>query len=168
MNLAYPPAPNLSAPALAVESESTATPARILVLDDDEMLRELLTKGLRRATYHVSTANNGEAGWEALCAENFDLLITDHEMPRLTGLNLLRRIRLGARQVPVILMSGNLPWEEPDLRPLLAPGVAMQKPFFLVEMLTNIRRLLGISRLSAVQRGSAPENFTGVGSVSPG
>ena len=116
---------------------------KILVVDDDAGVREVLASLLRRSGYRVSCANNGEAGWEALCAESFDALITDHAMPRLTGLDLLRRVRTGTlHALPVILISGKMPWEEPDLLDLVWPGLAMEKPFSFFEMLTSVRTVL--------------------------
>jgi len=115
----------------------------ILVVDDDAGVREVLANLLRRSGYQVSCANNGEAAWEALCANSFDALITDHAMPRLTGLDLLRRVRAGTlNALPVILMSGKMPWEEADLLDLVWPGMAMEKPFSFSELLTGVRTVL--------------------------
>jgi DNA-binding response OmpR family regulator len=170
MNLVRPINPCVASSEIPESIEPAASSNRILVVDDDDMIRELLAKGLRRADYWVSCANNGETGWNTFCAESFDLLITDHEMPRLTGLNLLRRIRLGPLKVPVILMSGSLPWGEDDLMGLLPPGVAMEKPFFLAEMLRNIRRLLPAGTASGAGTGNdgMAEDFYGEGTPLPG
>jgi DNA-binding response OmpR family regulator len=63
-------------------------------------------------------------------------------MPRLTGLNLLRRIRARPIDVPVILTSGRVPWQEPDLLPLLRPGLAIEKPFSASDLLAKVRTFL--------------------------
>jgi DNA-binding response OmpR family regulator len=115
---------------------------RILVVDDDDGLRDLMVEVLERAGYRSSCASDGEAGWTALRSYRFDALITDHEMPRLTGLDLLRRLREVERTVPVILTSGNMPGGDTDLPSLLPPGVALQKPFSLIRMLDAVRGLL--------------------------
>jgi CheY-like chemotaxis protein len=117
---------------------------RILLVEDDATLRETLSVGLQRSAYDVSSAGDGEEGWDALCAVPFDALITDNEMPRLTGLDLLRRMRARPLGIPVILTSGNLPWDEPDLPKLLVPGAALAKPFLLVALLAKLRELLGL------------------------
>jgi DNA-binding response OmpR family regulator len=115
----------------------------ILIVDDDASVRDILGTFLRRSGYRVSSANDGEAGWEALCANSFNALITDHDMPRLTGLDLLRRVRSGPlRVLPTILISGEMPWGEKDLLDLVWPGVAMEKPFSLLELLTSVRGVL--------------------------
>lgn len=122
--------------------ESTTFPSRILVVDDDAGVRDVLGKVLRHADYRVSCAVDGEAGWEALRADRFDVLITDHDMPRLTGLDLLRRVRAAPLDVPVILISGSMPWAETDLLRLLPPGVALEKPFSFAELLAKVRAVL--------------------------
>jgi CheY-like chemotaxis protein len=131
------------APGEPNQQEAANSRNHILVVDDDAGVREVLASLLRRSGYRVSCANNGEAGWEALCAESYDALITDHAMPRLTGLDLLRRVRAGTLSaLPVILISGKMPWEEADLLDLVWPGMAMEKPFSFFELLTSVRSVL--------------------------
>jgi DNA-binding response OmpR family regulator len=120
------------------------TPAHILVVDDDDTIRRMLAEWLSATGYRVSTAENGEAAWEILCADRIDVLITDHDMPRLTGLDLLRRVRSGPLNLPVILISGDMPWNQPDLLSLLPPGIALEKPFTLAELHAQLRSLLPV------------------------
>jgi DNA-binding response OmpR family regulator len=126
--------------------ESTTSPSRILVVDDDAVMRDFLGRMLRHVEYHVSCAEDGEAGWDALRADRFDVLITDHEMPRLTGLDLLRRVRAAPLKVPVILISGKMPGAETDLLQLLPPGVALKKPFLFEDLLATVRGFLTPTR----------------------
>ncbi len=142
------PGPTGSNPGIAVTSQHPAPasrPGRILVVDDDPDLRNLLFHLLCGAGYDVCCASDGETGWSTLIASRFDLVITDHTMPRLSGLNLLRRLRAGNLTVPVILLSGSMPWFEPDLLSLLSPGVAIEKPFTIVTLFHEIRSLLPAS-----------------------
>jgi DNA-binding response OmpR family regulator len=64
----------------------TNPPNRILVVDDDVDLRKLNTQVLVLSGYQVNAAEDGEAAWEYLQANSYDLLITDNRMPRLSGL----------------------------------------------------------------------------------
>ncbi|HRE08158.1 MAG TPA: response regulator [Opitutaceae bacterium] len=114
----------------------------ILVLDDDASVRHALVEFMRRAGYDVASGSDGEEGWNALRAGRHDLLITDHDMPRLKGLDLLRRMRSCRMDMPTILVSGAMPWDEPDMARVLHPGTAMEKPFRLQELLANVRALL--------------------------
>jgi DNA-binding response OmpR family regulator len=112
------------------------------VVDDDAALRTVLIASLRDSGYRVSDAEDGEAAWGVLCSDSVDVLITDHDIPRLTGLDLLRRVRAGPLQLPVILISGEMPWNERDLLSLLPPGVALEKPFSLADLQAHVASLL--------------------------
>jgi YesN/AraC family two-component response regulator len=59
----------------------------------------------------VDTAEDGEFGWEALQAKNYDLLITDNNMPKVSGLELVKKLRSARMALPVILASGAMPEE---------------------------------------------------------
>jgi len=118
---------------------------RILVVDDDAGVRYVLERVLHSAGYRVSCAEDGEMGWNALCAGPFDVVITDHDMPRLTGLDLLRRVRTTWANLPVIFVSGRMPWNESDFMKLLRPGLALEKPFSFIELLKNIHSVLTIN-----------------------
>jgi DNA-binding response OmpR family regulator len=111
-------------------------------VDDDFQIREILGGVLRAAGYSAHCAADGEEGWRVFRANHFDALITDHEMPRLTGLDLIRRVRAVPIKVPVILISGRMPCDEENLSRLLPPGVALKKPFSIAELLTHLRGML--------------------------
>lgn len=143
-------APAESEPAARSASGETGTarpaaaPARVLVVDDDPAIRSVLVRMLGDAGFAVGSAPDGEAGWAALCDRDFDVLVTDHDMPRLSGLGLLRRMRAAMRNVPVVFMSARLPWEERDLPRLLQPGLVMEKPFSMAQLIANVRGALAV------------------------
>ena len=128
-NVALPPLAHPAAPRLTEPLAGQAFPDRILFVDDDPDVRDLTVNLLRHARYRVSCAEDGEAAWDALCADRFDLLITDQDMPRLKGLDLLRRVRAGRLPIPVILISGRMPWAETDLLRLLPPASRWKNRF---------------------------------------
>lgn len=70
-------------------------PLRVLYADDMREMRELLKILLGRDGHHVETAEDGDVAWERLAADPaaFDLLVTDHHMPRVNGLELVTRVR---------------------------------------------------------------------------
>jgi two-component system, chemotaxis family, sensor histidine kinase and response regulator WspE len=80
---------------------------RVLVVDDSFTVRELERKVLAASGYEVGLAVDGLDGWNAICADRYDLVITDIDMPRMDGIELVRRIRHDARfdQTPVIIVS---------------------------------------------------------------
>jgi len=80
---------------------------RLLVVDDSMTARTLLQNILESAGYEVKTAHNGAAGYAALLAEPFDLIVSDVEMPRMDGFELTRRIRGEPKlaELPVVLVT---------------------------------------------------------------
>ncbi len=80
---------------------------RILVVDDSITVRELERQLLRNQGYEVSVAVDGQEGWNLLRANPFDLVISDVDMPRMNGLELVKAIRADAalRDLPVIIVS---------------------------------------------------------------
>lgn len=145
-------------------SQISTRPKRILVIDDESVIRQMLTRALRRAAYDVETVEDGEAGWTALCTERFDLLITDHAMPRLKGLDLVRRLRANSSRLPVILISGCIPYADADVSALLCPGMALEKPFSLAEVLVNVGSLMIATTTGGAEEargGRTPEESVG-------
>ena len=107
----------------------TAPCNRILVADDDADVRQVNADVLRRFGYRTETAADGAAAWEALEAKNYDLLITDKNLPKVSGVELVKKVRSAHMILPVILASAALPAEEWDRIPWLQPVVTLIKPF---------------------------------------
>lgn len=91
----------------AAAASVQARARRVLVVDDSLTVRELQRKLLAGRGYDVTVAVDGMDGWNVLRAEPFDLVITDIDMPRMDGIELVRRIRQDAalRQLPVMVVS---------------------------------------------------------------
>jgi len=121
---------------------------RILVVDNDRVIRRINSVALHRAGYHVDTAEDGLAGWEALHAvrhapENYDLLITDHDMPGLTGLALVKKLRAAQMVLPIIMATGKLPMEDLINRySWLHPAVTLIKPYSIKALLGTVETVL--------------------------
>lgn len=136
-------------------------PARILLVDDDPGVLSVFGASLQMFSYEVDTATDGDAAWAALCAKTYDLVITDHLMPKLTGLDLLRRLRAVRVDLPCILISGDLPSLERDLADVVRPGCALEKPIKLGEFVAAVKTLLAQHpvRPLAAQFAGARSNF---------
>ena len=82
-------------------------PKRILVVDDSITVREVERQLLQRRGYHVEVAVDGKEGYNTLRAGSFDLLVTDVDMPRMTGIELIRALRREPKfeHLPVIIVS---------------------------------------------------------------
>ncbi len=121
---------------------SKSSHRQILIVDDEPALRRLVSGAVTQAGFRADTAEDGEEGWEALCNTSYDLLITDHEMPRLNGLALIGRLRAISSDPPCILMSGSLPGPEPTLKKLVHPGAVLAKPFSPAVLIEKVYGLL--------------------------
>jgi two-component system sensor histidine kinase and response regulator WspE len=86
---------------------SGETRKRVLVVDDSLTVRELERKLLEQIGYEVETAVDGMDGWNAVRTGHFDLVVTDIDMPRLDGIELVALIKkdLNFRSLPVMIVS---------------------------------------------------------------
>jgi DNA-binding response OmpR family regulator len=112
---------------------------RLLVLEDDRSIRETSVAMLQRAGFVVDSAEDGEAGWEEMCKRPYDLVVTDHDMPRLTGFDLLCRMRAAGINWPVVLVTGSM---NLDSRILEFFAAVLPKPYFLYELVITVQRVL--------------------------
>ncbi len=115
---------------------------RILVVEDDGDIRRLNAEVLIHSGYHVDAAADGAAAWQALGTENYDLMITDNNMPKLTGVDLLKKLHSAHIAMPVIMVTGILPTWEFALRPWLLPAAMLLKPYTVGELLKTVRVIL--------------------------
>jgi DNA-binding response OmpR family regulator len=83
----------------------TNPPHRILMVEDDLCISQPNTEVLTRFGYEVAAANDGAAAWAALDDDSYDLMITDNNMPKLTGVELLRKLRAARMELPVIMAT---------------------------------------------------------------
>jgi DNA-binding response OmpR family regulator len=115
---------------------------RILVVDEDSDLRLLYADVLALPGYHVDAAEDGAAGWEALQANNYNLLITEHSLPKLTGVELVRKLRAARMAVPVVMAAGRLPVHELARNPSLQLAATLLKPFAVDTLLATVKNVL--------------------------
>lgn len=111
---------------------------RILVVDDDSMMRRFLFHALTQAGYEVNTASNGVEAISMLKQEKYHLIITDYMMPQLNGTQLIEWIRLRDSLIPVILMSGS----REDINFNSESMAFLKKPFDLSELKSTVSVLL--------------------------
>ncbi len=116
---------------------------RILVVDDDRATREVSVELLAGSGFDVETARDGAAGWEALQTRSYDLVLTDNQMPRMTGLEMIRKLRAARMTLPVIMATGALPAQAFDRQPWLRPDATLERPFTSDELLRTVKKILG-------------------------
>ena len=112
---------------------------KILVVDDDSLVRDLLCEILTEEGYSVDSASNGIEALEKLEAGRFDLVISDVEMPEMDGIDLAREMR-SISSVPLILMSGNIYTKEESIA---LADYFLLKPFEFNDLLSIVERALG-------------------------
>ena len=117
--------------------------SRVLVVDDESSIRELLAKTLALAEYDVDTAPDGRAALERLRLGNYDLLIADLKMPGMDGLTLIREAKRMKEDLPVIIITGFS--TESSAIEAVNLGVAgyLTKPFRVPQVLAAAARALG-------------------------
>jgi signal transduction histidine kinase len=98
---AVPPAAATPAP-----SAGAAHTCRVLVVDDEPLLLQMLAETMRRHGHTVTAANNGTAAWDICATQTFDLVITDQAMPDLPGTQLAAQIKQQHPTTRVILLTG--------------------------------------------------------------
>jgi DNA-binding response OmpR family regulator len=129
--------------ASAPASTRTSPLHRILVVDDDISIRQFNAEVLLHSGYQVDAAADGAAAWEILKTDSYDLLITDHQMPTLTGVELLKKLRAARMALPAILITGTIPTEELNRHPRLQIEATLLKPFTPDELLGTVKKVLG-------------------------
>ena len=117
--------------------------SRVLVVDDESSIRELLAKTLALAEYDVDTAPDGRAALERLRLGHYDLLIADLKMPGMDGLTLIREAKRLKADMPVIIITGFS--TESSAIEAVNLGVAgyLTKPFRVPQVLAAAARALG-------------------------
>jgi len=145
-------------PAGATRQCPTDPRHRILVVDDDGDLRLLYADVLALPGYHVHAADDGAAAWEALQANNYNLLITEHSLPMLTGVELVRKLRAARMALPVVMAAGRLPTHELVRNPSLQLAAMLPKPFYIDELLETVRVALRAT-VSAPGQLAPPPNW---------
>lgn len=113
---------------------------RILVADDSETIRMLLTTALRSGGYEVETADDGLAAYELGKQGDFDLVILDQLMPGLLGLEVIDRWRADEVDVPVLMLTG-VDDDRTAVESLDRGAVDyVRKPFRIAELMARIRQ----------------------------
>jgi DNA-binding response OmpR family regulator len=119
---------------------------RILVVDDEQHIRDILAETLRDAGYAVETASNGEEGVLKLRSGSFDLILLDIRMPIHSGLDVLKLLRRNGGGPPVVIITGLASSEEMEEALRLGAAKCIRKPFHLKTLLSDISGILHSGR----------------------
>ena len=128
---------------MAGSTPSARTPeARLLVVDDEPNIRELLSASLRYAGFEVATASDGQQALALAGTFRPDLLVLDVMMPGLDGFGVVRRLRQNGRHTPVLFLTARDAAEDKVSGLTLGGDDYVTKPFSLEEVVARIRAVL--------------------------
>ncbi|HEX3907629.1 MAG TPA: response regulator transcription factor [Mycobacteriales bacterium] len=132
-----------------------ATEARLLVVDDEPNILELLSASLRFAGFEVATATNGADALAVASSFAPDLLVLDVMMPGMDGFELVRRLRGDGSQTPVLFLTARDATDDKVTGLTLGGDDYVTKPFSLEEVIARVRTVLRrTARGSTAPRGS--------------
>lgn len=125
-------------------SEAAVLPGRphVLYAEDDFVVRQCICRCLRAARYTVTAVESGEEAWEQLWSKGCDLLITDQQMPGMTGVELISKARFEGVTLPVIVAASDVEPFTYALRRELRISDVLGKPFTAGVLLAAVKRAL--------------------------
>lgn len=147
---------SLEIPQSPARPELTQT-ARILVVEDEDLIREMVVLSLKEEGYDVTTASDGRTASTYLQAVEpnssefpFDLLVLDLMLPQINGLDLCRWLRYQGNIVPILILSAKASETDRVLGLEVGADDYLTKPFSMPELIARCRALLRRQRFSAL------------------
>ena len=128
---------------------NTSGAIRVLVVEDNSALANVLKFNLEKSGYEVGLAGNGREAWEMLAAAPVDLIISDHQMPEMSGIELCRRVREDEQlhETPFMLVTAKrLEIDLEGLRNDLNVTQTFSKPFSPAAIVSAVRDLMSPAR----------------------
>lgn len=124
---------------------------RILVVEDEKKLAELISRALRAERFAVDTACDGNTAWELIESFSYDLIILDLMLPGMRGEEILRRIRRRDNNLPILIVTARDATEEKVRNFEAGADDYLTKPFAFAELLVRVKALM---RRGPVSRSS--------------
>jgi DNA-binding response OmpR family regulator len=124
---------------------------RILIVEDEPNMKMGLKDNLEFENYEVDVADNGEVGLEKILSNNFDLVLLDVMLPKLSGFDVCKKVRERSIAVPIILLTAKGEEIDKILGLELGADDYVTKPFSLRELLARIKAILRRSEKSEIK-----------------
>ncbi|MGB8227092.1 MAG: response regulator [Sedimentisphaerales bacterium] len=123
---------------------------KVLVIDDEIHIVQVVAMKLRNNGFEVVTADNGSDAYTLCCEEKPDIIIADYQMPSLTGIELIEKIRStpGIENIPVIILTARGFAIDDEQREKLNIAEFLSKPFSPKELLAHVENVLQSSAVS--------------------
>ncbi len=116
--------------------------AKILIVEDDPMLRQLVRDALQTERHTVDDCQDGRAGMAFIDAGSYELLILDWEMPHATGIELCSHFRNQGEQAPVLFLTARASMDDKEKGFAVGADDYLTKPFDVRELIVRVRALL--------------------------
>ncbi len=139
--------------------------AHLLIVEDDELLRDALSAQLTQAGHVIETADDGEVALELLQRTAFDGVVLDLGLPKLDGLAVLRRLRLTLPALPVLILTARDGIEDRVAGLNAGADDYLTKPFNRDELVARLHAMLRRASLPAFGGRSSPSAQTAAGSL---
>jgi two-component system copper resistance phosphate regulon response regulator CusR len=114
---------------------------KLLVVEDDPIISDVLSRGLRAQSYEIDVAMDGEEGLAKALSGDHSLILLDVKLPKLNGLEVCRRIRTGGLAIPIIMLSALGTSADSDTSMELGANAYIVKPFDFDQLIACIRSL---------------------------
>jgi two-component system alkaline phosphatase synthesis response regulator PhoP len=126
------------------------TTNKVLIADDEIHIIHVVAIKLRNNGYDVVSANNGAEAYELVGSERPDIIVTDYQMPVMTGIELIQKLRdnESTRSIPVILLTARSFAISQEQQQQLDVAACLSKPFSPKELLKSIQDILHERELS--------------------
>jgi len=155
--LVFPPAgPPATAgePTISVHSDVPTKRGKILVVDDDEINREICVEVLEPLGHEIHSASSGIEAAELITRDRFDLVITDLSMPGASGWDVARQVKAASPSTRVMLLSGWSVQQDPEQTKAAGIDLVLSKPVQVHELAQAVQRLLLDQRQGAQPVGA--------------
>ena len=119
---------------------------KVLVLEDNERLLNVIKSALERENYNVDTFTDGEDALESL-DNGYNCFILDINVPNIDGISLLELLRINHKETPVIIISSNHDFEKIQKSYDLGCDDYIKKPFFILELVQKVKKFCKIQKM---------------------
>jgi two-component system response regulator RegX3 len=127
--------------------------SRVLVVDDEEAIRDAVSFALRSQGFDVDAVEDGEEALDAIRHDEYEVLILDQMLPRLSGVEVCRRVR-STSDIPIIILTARDAEVDRVLGLEAGADDYVTKPFSMAELMSRVRAILRRRELDRQSRGS--------------
>lgn len=117
-------------------------PRRILVVAGDDMVRRFNAELLSQFGYHVDAIADGAVAWGKIQSNSYHLVVTDNDMPKVTGVDLLNKVHAARMALPVVMATSTLPKKDFTQCPWLLPAALLLEPYRPYELVATVQEVL--------------------------